>query len=135
MGADSGRVLRIDIANIFHHQVFIWVGKYLAVGTDQEGITDTTQIKRTDNFREGIQAQVATDHAEWLASMVSRSSDSHHQLASGYIQVRLSQSRTTSRYRILVPRPCTRIIVGRQFVFWSHRKATVAAPKIGEGKC
>ncbi|MNV41652.1 hypothetical protein D3C71_1332940 [compost metagenome] len=134
MGADSGCVLRIDIDKIFHHQVFIRVSKYLAVGTDQEGITDAAQIERTDNFRQGIQSQVTTDHTERLVSMVNRSSDGHHQLASGCIQVRLSQSRTTSCHRILVPRPGTRVIIGGQFVFWSHRKAAVDTPKIGEVK-
>ena len=109
---DSDAGARIDVFQVLHHLILVRADDHLTVGTDEERVTDATEVHRVDDLHQGFQTQVAADHAEQLAVLFHRHGDGHHQPADGG-HVRRGQHGLVGNHGLFVPGTLTRIVTVR----------------------
>ncbi|MNL27104.1 hypothetical protein D3C87_1486720 [compost metagenome] len=84
----------------------------LAVGTDQEGVAHAVEVAGAEGVDQGLQAEVAADHADVLPGFFRGGGDGDDGLASGRIDIRFGQGRCAAAFGAFVPRAHPRVETG-----------------------
>jgi hypothetical protein len=81
MPAATAGCCRVDVLEVLHHLVFVRADDHLAVGVDQEGVTDAAEVDRVDDLDQGVEGHVTADHADQFAVALAlhRGGDGDHQ--------------------------------------------------------
>ncbi|MNY00386.1 hypothetical protein D3C86_1328780 [compost metagenome] len=107
--ADTRSVFWKRLAQGLHHQGFVRVNQDLAIGADQEGITHAVEIAGAESVDQGLQAQVAADHADALPGLFRGHGHGNDRLTGRRIDIGFGQGRGAAVFRPLVPRTDPRV--------------------------
>ncbi|MNO71200.1 hypothetical protein D3C76_621100 [compost metagenome] len=132
-GFDLQVAARVDVLEVLHHVSLVRADDHLAIAVDQERMADTAEVHGVEDFDQGVEAQVATDHAQQFTAALAldRDGDGHHQAAHRGLVGR-GQQGLVGAHGGAVPRALTRVIaVGHPGVGALGEQAGVLA-KIGE---
>ncbi|MDT4842778.1 hypothetical protein FQZ97_766920 [compost metagenome] len=128
--ADARGIARVEVLEVLHHQVLVRVDQDLAVGADQEGVAHAAEVQRVDDLHQGLQAQVAADHA----GGGGRRGHGDDQPAGGRVDVRLGERGAAGGPGVLVPGAGARIVVVRHLALRAHGEAAILRAQVAEGE-
>ncbi|PTC33291.1 hypothetical protein CLJ1_6253 [Pseudomonas paraeruginosa] len=133
-GGDLRRVLRVDLAQGLHHLLFVRMDEDLAVAADQEGIAHAAEVQRIDDLYQGLQAEIAADHAEGVAGGLHRRCRGDDQFLGGGVDVGFGQGQAAGSHGILVPGAGAWVVAGRHRAVRTHGEGAVLLAEVGEAE-